>query len=91
MVRMMKERKDWMEPVAAGCPTTGAEVVMPSGADGRAAVRYRYSPERPRRRRASGRDAVAACAAIAATELGWDQNRAQEEIGNVDAFYEVET
>jgi hypothetical protein len=25
MVRMMKERKDWMEPVAAGCPTTGVE------------------------------------------------------------------
>jgi glycerol-3-phosphate dehydrogenase len=37
-----------------------------------------------------GRDAVAACAAIAATELGWDQNRAQEEIRNVDAFYKVE-
>ena len=27
IVRMMKERPDWMEPVAAGCPTTGVEVV----------------------------------------------------------------
>ena len=92
MVRMMKERKDWMEPVAAGCPTTGVEVVH--------AVRHemavRLSDIVIRRSGLGaaghpGRDAVAACAAIAATELGWDQNRALEEIRNVDAFYEVET
>ncbi len=92
MVRMMKERKDWMEPVAAGCPTTGVEVVH--------AVRHemavRLSDIVLRRSGLGaaghpGRDAVAACAAIAATELGWDENRALQEIRNVDAFYEVET
>lgn len=92
MVRMMKERKDWMEPVAAGCPTTGVEVVH--------AVRHemavRLSDIVIRRSGLGaaghpGREAVAACAAIAATELGWDQNKSQEEIRNVDAFYEIET
>jgi glycerol-3-phosphate dehydrogenase len=92
MVRMMKERKDWMEPVAAGCPTTGVEVVH--------AIRHemavRLSDIVIRRSGLGaaghpGREAVAACAAIAATELGWDQDRAQEETRNVDAFYEIET
>lgn len=92
MVRMMKERKDWMEPVAADCPTTGVEVVH--------AVRHemavRLSDIVIRRSGLGaaghpGREAVAACAAIAATELGWDQNKSQEEIRNVDAFYEIET
>jgi len=92
MVRIMKERKDWVEPVAPDCPTTGVEVVH--------AVRHemavRLSDIVIRRSGLGaaghpGREAVAACAAIAATELGWDQNKSQEEIRNLDAFYEIET
>ena len=91
MVRMMKERKDWMEPVAAGCPTTGVEVVHAVRHE--MAVRLsdiviRRSGSAPPDIRA---EALAACAAIAGTELGWDQNRVQEEIRNVDAFYAIET
>jgi glycerol-3-phosphate dehydrogenase len=90
IVRLMKEREAWMAPVADGCPTTGAEVVH--------AVRHemaiRLSDIVIRRSGLGaaghpGAEAVTACARIAATELGWDEPRTDDEIKRVDAFYEI--
>jgi hypothetical protein len=33
---------------------------------------------------------VAACAAVAGEELGWDAERIQHEVRAVDAFYQVD-
>ncbi len=91
IVRLMSERQEWMEPVAAGCHTVGAEVAH--------AVRHemalRLSDIVVRRSGlgASGQpgsEALAACARLAAAELGWDQERTEQEIAEVNAFYAIE-
>jgi glycerol-3-phosphate dehydrogenase len=91
IVRLMQERPEWMEPVSAGCPTTGAEVVHSV----RHEMAMRLSDIVIRRTGLGadgqpGRDPVAACATIAAQELGWDQQRIDQEIAAVDVFYEIE-
>jgi glycerol-3-phosphate dehydrogenase len=90
IVRLMKEQKAWMASVAADCPTTGAEVVHAT----RHEMALRLSDIVIRRSGLGaaghpGKEAVSACATIAAAELGWDQQRIEEEIRDVDAFYEI--
>ena len=91
IVRLMKERVEWMRPVAPDRGTTGAEVVH--------AVRHEMAlrlTDIVIRRSGLGEaghpgvEAVAACARIAAEALGWDQRRMNEEIGAVDAFYAID-
>jgi glycerol-3-phosphate dehydrogenase len=91
IVRLMSAQPEWMEPVAPGCLMSGAEVVH--------AVRHemalRLSDIVIRRSGLGasghpGREAVAACARLAAAELGWDQPTMEQEIADVDAFYAIE-
>ena len=87
----MKERADWMQPLAEGCPTTGAEVVYAI----RNEMAMRLSDIVIRRTGLGaaghpGREAVAACASLAASHLGWNEQRVTAEISAVDAFYAIE-
>jgi glycerol-3-phosphate dehydrogenase len=91
IVRLMKERADWMQPLAEGCPTTGAEVVYAI----RNEMAMRLSDIVIRRTGLGaaghpGREAVAACASLAASQLGWNEQRVTAEISAVDAFYAIE-
>jgi glycerol-3-phosphate dehydrogenase len=91
IVRLMKERADWMQPLAEGCPTTGAEVVHAI----RNEMAMRLSDIVIRRTGLGaaghpGREAVAACASLAASQLGWNEQRVTAEISAVDAFYAIE-
>jgi glycerol-3-phosphate dehydrogenase len=92
MVRLMHERKEWMAPVADGCPTIGAEIVH--GARSEMGIRLSDIVIRRSGLGAAGhpgREAVAGCATIAAAELGWDERRTEAEIRDVDAFYAIES
>jgi glycerol-3-phosphate dehydrogenase len=91
IVRLMKERADWMQPVAEGSPTTGAEVVYAI----RNEMAMRLSDIVIRRTGLGaaghpGREAVAACATLAASQLGWNEQRVNDEISAVEAFYAIE-
>lgn len=90
IIRLMHERPDLCEPVGAGVPTVAAEVVH--------VIRHEMAirlPDIVVRRTGLGsaapppRDAVEACARLAAAELGWDQARIDEEIAAVDRVYEM--
>jgi glycerol-3-phosphate dehydrogenase len=88
IVRLMAERTDWRMPLVPGRPNVGAEVIH--------VIRHEMAATladiviRRTELGAMGHpgDAiVAACARIAADELGWDAPRTAREIAAVDAFY----
>jgi glycerol-3-phosphate dehydrogenase len=90
MVRLMAERTDWRMPLVPGKPNVGAEVIH--------ALRHEMAATLAdvviRRSELGamghpGEDLVAACARIAADELGWDDERRDREIAAVDAFFRV--
>jgi glycerol-3-phosphate dehydrogenase len=90
IVAMAGDRPEWLEPVAPGCATVAGEVVH--------AIRHE-SAHRLNDivlRRTSlgaaghpGSPAIAACARIAATELGWDEARTTQEIADLEGFYRI--
>ena len=91
IVSLMKERAEWMAPVAPQRPTVGAEVVH--AARHEMAVRLTDIVVRRTGLGDSGHpgaEAVEACAAIAAAELGWSAARTADEILLVNRFYELE-
>jgi glycerol-3-phosphate dehydrogenase len=88
IVRLMAERSDWRMPLIPGQPNIGAEVVHAI----RAEMACSLADIVIRRTELGamghpGADIVAACARIAAEELGWDDARRDQEIAAVDAFY----
>jgi glycerol-3-phosphate dehydrogenase len=88
IVRVMHERPDLCGPVAPNVATVGAEIVHVI----RNEMALRLSDIVIRRTGlgAAGpppRDALEACARIAAAELGWDTARGTAEIAEVEAFY----
>lgn len=92
LVRLIQERPDLGEPVASGVPTLGAEVVHVI----RHEMALRLSDVILRRTGLGsaghpGDDAMAGCARIAATELGWDDSRSREEVAEVGRFYAAST
>jgi glycerol-3-phosphate dehydrogenase len=91
IVRLLHERPELAEPVASTTATLGAEVVFVV----RHEMAVRLSDVVMRRTTLGtaahpGAEAVAACARIAAAELGWDRSRIREEIAAVDRLYVVE-
>jgi glycerol-3-phosphate dehydrogenase len=88
IVRLMAERSDWRIPLIPGQPNVGAEVVHAI----RAEMARSLADIVIRRTELGamghpGANIVAACARIAAEELGWDDARRDQEIAAVDAFY----
>jgi glycerol-3-phosphate dehydrogenase len=90
VIRLMHEREDLRAPVASGVPTVGAEIVH--------VIRHEMAVRLPDivvRRTGLGsaarppREAIEACARIAAAELRWDQARVDEEIAAIDRVYAV--
>ena len=91
VVRLMAEREDLRAPVAPGVETVGAEVVH--AIRNEMAVRLGDIVIRRTGMGAAGvppRDAVEQCARIAASELGWNEERTAEEIARVTRFYAIE-
>lgn len=91
IVRLMKPRLDAMAPLDITCATTGAEVLHVIRQE--MAVHLTDIVVRRTALGAAGhpgRAAVAACAAVAAQELGWDASRVQDEIRALDAFYQID-
>jgi glycerol-3-phosphate dehydrogenase len=90
VVRLMAEREDLRSPVGSTAATIGAEVVHVI----RNEMAVRLSDIVVRRTGLGaaghpGSDALAACARIAAAELGWDTTRETSEIAAVEQLYEV--
>ena len=90
IVRLMVEREDLRAPVSAGAKTVGAEIVH--------VIRHEMAillADVVIRRTGlgaaghPGRDALAACARIAANELEWTAEQEAEEIAAVERFYEI--
>src|SRR5215471_3659362 len=88
IVRIMAEHTEWRMPLVPGQPTVGAEVVH--------AIRHEMAmtlADIVIRRTELGAmgapddDIVAACARIAAEELGWDADRRDRESAAVSGFY----
>jgi glycerol-3-phosphate dehydrogenase len=90
IVRLMAERSDWRMPLVPGRPNVGAEVIHAI----RAEMACTLADIVIRRSELGamgnpGAEIVAAIAAIAAEELGWDAGRREQEIATVDRFYVV--
>ncbi len=88
VIRLMHEREDLRAPVASAVKTVGAEVVYVI----RLEMAVRLTDIVVRRTglgsaAAPPGDAIAACARIAAAELGWDPARIAEEIAAVGEVY----
>jgi glycerol-3-phosphate dehydrogenase len=88
IVRLMAEQSDWRMPLVPGRPVIGAEVIHAI----RAEMACTLADIVIRRTELGamghpGEDIVAACARIAAEELGWDAAERQRQIDAVDAFY----
>jgi glycerol-3-phosphate dehydrogenase len=88
IVRLMAERSDWRMPLVPGRPIVGAEVIHAI----RAEMACTLADIVIRRTELGamghpGAEIVAASAAIAAEELGWDSAERQRQIGVVEAFY----
>jgi glycerol-3-phosphate dehydrogenase len=90
IVTLMAERSDWRMPLVPGRPNVGAEIVH--------AIRHemaRTLGDLVIRRTElgaaghAGPEIVNAAAAIAAEELGWDDDRRNREIAAVDDVYRV--
>jgi glycerol-3-phosphate dehydrogenase len=91
IVRLIAERADLVGPVTAGTDTLRAEVVHVIRTE--MAVRLADIVVRRTGLGAAahpGEEAVRACAAIAAEELGWDEPRVRDEMAAVDRVYEIE-
>lgn len=89
IIRLMHEREDLRAPIGPGIPTISAEIVH--------VIRHEMAVRLPDivvRRTGLGsagrpaREAIDACARIAAAELGWDQTRIGEEIAAVERVYD---
>jgi glycerol-3-phosphate dehydrogenase len=90
IVRLMVERDDLRAPVSADAPTVGAEVVHVIRHE--MAIHLADIVVRRTGLGAAGHPgppAVAACARIAAGELGWSSAQEAAEIAAVDRVYEV--
>jgi glycerol-3-phosphate dehydrogenase len=90
IVRLMAERSDWRMPLIPGRPNIGAEVIHAI----RAEMACSLADIVIRRTELGamghpGAEIVAACARIAAEELGWDADRRDREIAAVDQFYVI--
>jgi glycerol-3-phosphate dehydrogenase len=88
IVRLMAERSDWRMPLVPGRPMVGAEVIHAI----RAEMACTLADVVIRRTELGamghpGGEVVAACARVAAEELGWDNDRLDREVAAVDAFY----
>jgi glycerol-3-phosphate dehydrogenase len=88
IVRLMAERSDWRMPLVPGRPNVGAEVVHAI----RAEMACTLADIVIRRSELGamghpGDGVVAACAQVAAEELGWDASRREQEIAAIDRFY----
>jgi glycerol-3-phosphate dehydrogenase len=88
VIRVMHEREDLREAVAPGVTTVGAEVVHAIRRE--MAVRLADVVVRRTGLGSAGAppvEATAACARLAAAELGWDRSRVAEEIAAVEDVY----
>ncbi len=90
IVQMMAEHPDLREPVADGVATVGAEVIYAIETE----MAMTLSDIVVRRTAMGsaghpGRDAVEGVARIAASRLGWDAARIEEEVRSLDEFYAV--
>jgi glycerol-3-phosphate dehydrogenase len=88
IIRLMHEREDLRAPVAPSVKTVGAEIVYVI----RVEMALRLTDIVVRRTglgaaSAPPAEAIAACARIAAAELGWDPARTSEEIAAVGQVY----
>jgi len=91
IVRLIHERPELLAPVASEQATLQAEIVYTIQHE--MAVRLTDVIIRRTGLGAAGhpgQQAVEACAAIAARELGWDDARRREEIEVVDRFYRID-
>jgi glycerol-3-phosphate dehydrogenase len=88
IVRLMAERSDWRMPVVPGRPNVGAEVIHAIRSE-MACTLADIVIRRSELGAAAhpGPEIVAAIAAIAAEELGWDADRRNREIATIDEFY----
>jgi len=89
IVRLMADRSDWRMPLVPGRPNVGAEVIH-AIRDEMACTLADVVIRRTELGAAGhpSEEVVAACARIAAEELGWDADRREREIAAVDRFYE---
>jgi glycerol-3-phosphate dehydrogenase len=90
IVRLMVERGNLRAPVSGGAPTVGAEIVHVIRHE--MAIRLADIVVRRTGLGAAGHpgaEAVAACARIAAGELGWTAAQEAAEIAAVDRVYEI--
>ena len=90
IVTLIAERPETAAPVAPSVPTIGAEVLHAIRNEG--AVRLADIVLRRTTVGAAGHpgaEALAACARIAAAELGWDAQRVQDEIAAVESVYRL--
>jgi glycerol-3-phosphate dehydrogenase len=90
VIRVMHERADLRAPVSARADTIGAEIVHVIRQE--MAVRLTDMVVRRTGMGSAGpppADAIDRSAQIAASELGWDDERVQEEIAGVRQFYET--
>ena len=90
IIRLIQERPDLGPPVDAGVATLGAEVVHVIRSE--MAVRLADIVTRRTGLGSAGRpspQAVAACARIAAAELGWDDARTADEVAAVERAYVI--
>ncbi len=90
IVHLMAEHPELREPVAPGAATVGAEVIY--AIDTEMAMTLGDIVVRRTALGAAGhpgRDAVEGVARIAASRLGWDAARIEEEVRLLDEFYAV--
>jgi len=90
IVRIMAERSEWRMPIVGGRPIVGAEVIHAIRRE--MAVTLADIVIRRMELGAMGHpgdDMVAACARVAADELGWTGDQRDREIAAVDAFYRI--
>ncbi len=90
IVKLMAERPEWREPVSATVATLGAEVVHVI----RNEMAVRLSDIVLRRTGLGadghpGADALAGCARVAASELGWSAERQRAEMAAVEQAYAI--
>jgi glycerol-3-phosphate dehydrogenase len=88
IVRLMAERSDWRMPLVPGRPNVGAEVVHAI----RMEMACTLADITIRRSELGsmghpGEELVAACARIAAEELGWNPAEVTQQIAQVNEFY----
>ena len=90
VIRLMHERADLRSPIDTGVSTVGAEVVHVIRHE--MAMRLADIVIRRTGLGAAGappREAINACARIAAAELAWDQSRVDDEIAAMERVYSI--